>query len=70
MPMELAEELAALHWFSDEALWEESAPSMSAAEQKRRAQALAILAQRGHSVTLDALPVRRIEQHFSAQETP
>lgn len=88
-PVELAEELAALHLFSDEALWAATAPSMSAAEQMRlaqlnqsaaerpltaaetaeqvnllaayhrsvlrRAQALAILAQRGHPVTLETL---------------
>ncbi|MBE2200373.1 MAG: hypothetical protein IAE79_17290 [Anaerolinea sp.] len=91
VPAELAEELAALHLFSDEALWAAAAPSMSATEQVRlaqlnqvagerplttaetaeqadllgayhrsvlrRAQALAILAQRGHSVTLDSLPL-------------
>ena len=85
------EELAALQFFSDEALWAAAAPSMSAAEQMRlaqlnrsgeerplsaaetaeqadllvtyhrsvlrRAQALAILAQRDHSIPLDTLPL-------------
>jgi hypothetical protein len=85
LPSELAEELAALHVLSDEALWAATQPSLSSAEQHRlrqlnhhagerpltqaeqteqedllgayhrsvlrRAQSLAILAQRGHQMT-------------------
>ncbi len=91
VPPELAEELTALHLFSDEALWAATKPIFSPAEQARlsqlnqtagerdltaveiaeqetllaayhrsvlrRAQALAILSQRGHAVTLDDLPL-------------
>jgi hypothetical protein len=90
-PPELARELAAMHLFSDEALWAAVSPSLSATKQTRlmqlnqtatqrnlttaetaehqdllvayyhsllrRAQALAILAQRGHPVELDTLPL-------------
>lgn len=90
-PPELARELAAMHLFSDDALWAAAKPSLSLAGQTRlmqlnqlagqrklttaetaehqdllaayyhsllrRAQALAILAQRGHPVELDALPL-------------
>jgi hypothetical protein len=82
LPPELADELASMHLFSDDALWAATAPSLSPTEQHRlsqlnhlasqraltdaeqaeqerllaayhrsvlrRAQALAILAQRGH----------------------
>lgn len=85
LPSDLADELAAMHLLSDEALWAAVAPSLSPAEQRRleqlnhfagersltqaeteeqtallkayhrsilrRAQALAILAQRGHSIS-------------------
>lgn len=85
LPSDLADELAAMHLLSDEALWAAVAPSLSPAEQRRleqlnhfagersltqaeteeqaalleayhrsvlrRAQALAILAQRGHPIS-------------------
>ena len=91
IPPELAEELAAMHLFSDDALWAVARPSLSQAEQARlaqlnqtagerpltsaetaeqkdllfayhrsmlrRAQALAILAKRGHPITLDTFPL-------------
>jgi len=84
LPIDIANELAAMHLFSDEALWAATAPSFSPTEEYRltqlnaaagerdltpaeeaeqqslltayhrsvlrRAQALAILAQRGHRV--------------------
>lgn len=87
VPTELANELAAMHLFSDEALWAATHPSLSPAEQSRlrqlnhkagerslapseqaeqehlmnayhrsvlrRAKALAILAQRGHSLPVE-----------------
>ena len=89
VPSELADELAAMHVLSDEALWAAAQPVISAAEQQRlhqlnhiagerelmqaeageqtallhayhrsmlhRAQALAILAQRGHPVVSESL---------------
>lgn len=88
LPLDLANELAAMHLFSDEALWAATAPSFSPTEEYRlnqlnaaagerdltpaeeaeqqslitayhrsvlrRAQALAILAQRGHRVPITA----------------
>lgn len=91
VPAEIAEELAAMHLLSDDALWAAVSPALSQAEQARltqlnqlaserpltpaeeaeqsnliaayrrsvlrRAQALAILAQRGHPVSLDTLPI-------------
>ncbi len=85
LPAELADELAAMHLLSDDALWAAARPSLSPAEQERlqqlnhlagerdlspaetaeqqallesyhrsvlrRAQALSVLAQRGHSIT-------------------
>jgi hypothetical protein len=87
LPTDLANELAAMHLFSDEALWAATHPSLSPAEQSRlnqlnhkagersltpsekaeqehllsayhrsvlrRAKALAILAQRGHSLPVE-----------------
>jgi len=87
LPADLANELAAMHLFSDEALWAATHPSLSPAEQfrlsqlnhkagerpltkaekaeqehlltayhrsiLRRAKALAILAQRGHSLPVE-----------------
>ena len=87
LPTDLANELAAMHLFSDEALWAALHPSLSPAEQfrlnqlnhkagecpltgaeeaeqehlltayqgsvLRRAKALAILAQRGHSLPVE-----------------
>ena len=84
LPPELADELASMHLFSDDALWAATEPSLSPTEQRRlgqlnriadqrsltkaekaeqerlltayhrsvlrRAQALAILAQRGHPI--------------------
>jgi len=84
LPPEMADELASMHLFSDDALWAATEPSLSPAEQRRlgqlnrmagerpltkaekaeqeqllvayhrsvlrRAQALAILAQRGHPI--------------------
>ncbi len=91
LPVVLAEELAAMHLLSDDALWASVQPSMSAAEQTRlrqlnhvgglqslsvtetteklsllnayhrsvlrRAQALAILKQRGHTINPNHLIV-------------
>jgi hypothetical protein len=88
LPTEVADELAALHLFSDEALWAAAEPSLSPFEERRlnqlngtageqgltpaeqaeqqiliaayhrsvlrRAQALAILSQRGHRIPLAA----------------
>ena len=88
LPIDIANELAAMHLFSDEALWAATAPSFSPTEEYRlnqlnaaageqdltpaeeaeqqnlitayhrsvlrRTQALAILAQRGHSVPITA----------------
>jgi predicted transcriptional regulator len=90
IPAELADELAAMHVLSDEALWAAAQPTLSPAEQTRlaqlnhlageraltepeaaeqvallnayhrsvlrRAQALAILTQRGHTLSLQAEP--------------
>lgn len=84
LPLEIAQELAAMHVFSDDALWEATVPSLAPTEAVqlrqlnraagersltpveqahqerlimayryavlRRAQALALLAQRGHSL--------------------
>jgi uncharacterized protein YnzC (UPF0291/DUF896 family) len=92
LPDELEAELAAMHLFSDEALWAATYPSVSAHEQKRlaqlndmaqdrsltqaeqaeqqalltayrcsmlrRAQALALLKQRGHDVTPALRPLQ------------
>ncbi len=89
LPSDLADELAAMHLLSDDALWAAAQPSLSPAEQRRleqlnhiagerslteaeakeqaallkayhrsvlrRAQALAVLAQRGHPVSADNL---------------
>lgn len=88
LPTEIADELGALHLFSDEALWAAAEPSLSPCEERRlnqlnraageqeltpaelaeqqtliaayhrsvlrRAQALAILSQRGHRIPLAA----------------
>lgn len=88
LPTDVADELAALHLFSDEALWAAAEPSLSAFEERRldqlnrgagqqeltpaeqveqqtliaayhrsilrRAQALALLSQRGHRIPLAA----------------
>ncbi len=85
LPVELADELAAMRLFSDDALWAATTPSLTATEEQqlldlnmtagerdlsseetaeqqrlidayqrsviRRAQALAILAQRGHNIS-------------------
>ncbi len=85
LPLDVANDLAAMHLFSDDALWAATAPSLSPSEEYRlsqlntavgernltaaeeaeqqnlirayqrsvlrRAKALAILAQRGHSIT-------------------
>ena len=90
LPADLANELAALHLLSDEALWAVASPSLSPAEQLRlsqlnhkagerpltraeeaeqahlltayhrsvlrRAKSLAILAQRGHPLPVEAEP--------------
>lgn len=90
LPDELAGELAAMHLFSDEALWAATQPSLAPSEQARleqlnhkagerpltpaeageqanllaayyrsvlrRAQALAILAQRGHPLPAEIAP--------------
>jgi hypothetical protein len=87
LPPELADELASMHLFSDDALWAATEPSLSPTEQRRlsqlnriadqrpltkaeeaeqeqllaayhrsvlrRAQALAILAQRGHPIPIE-----------------
>jgi uncharacterized protein YnzC (UPF0291/DUF896 family) len=92
LPSELQAELAAMHLFSDDALWAATNPSMSAYEQQRlaqlnesakersltsaqereqqtlisayqrsilrRAQALAILKQRGHDITPALQPLQ------------
>jgi len=90
LPADLANELAAMHLLSDEALWAAATPSLSATERSllsqlnrqagerpltpaeeaqqeqlltayhrsvlRRAKALAVLAQRGHSFPADTEP--------------
>jgi hypothetical protein len=90
LPSAIADELAAMHLFSDEALWMAATPSFSRSEEQRlaqlnatagerdltpvenaeqqtliaayrrsvlrRAQALAILAQRGHRLPITVAP--------------
>lgn len=66
LPPELAEELGAMHLFSDEALWAAARPSLSPAEQERLRQLNEIAGERTLSAAEAAEQSRLLEAYQRA----